>query len=115
MPKKTVRLENALALLLLLFIYFNMGYSIWSFLILFLLPDLALLTYLIDEETGSLVYNLMHTYLLPGCLIAVAYIGQVNFLWPISLIWCAHIAMDRMLGFGLKYSGNFKQTSIQKL
>lgn len=115
MPKKLVRLENTLALLLLLYIYFSMGYSIWSFLILFFMPDLAILAYLIDKPTGSLLYNLAHTYLLPGCLIGLAYIGQITLLWPISLIWCAHIAMDRMLGFGLKYPDTFKETAIQKL
>jgi hypothetical protein len=31
----------------------------------------------------------------------------------LALIWTAHIAMDRLLGFGLKYQDGFKPTHIQ--
>ncbi|PHB05583.1 DUF4260 family protein, partial [Bacillus pseudomycoides] len=32
-----------------------------------------------------------------------------------GLIWTAHIGMDRMLGYGLKYETDFKDTHIQRL
>jgi hypothetical protein len=32
-----------------------------------------------------------------------------------ALIWLAHIGMDRMLGYGLKYSGGFKDTHLGRL
>jgi hypothetical protein len=31
----------------------------------------------------------------------------------VSLIWIAHIGMDRALGFGLKYPASFRFTHIQ--
>ncbi|MEH7648941.1 DUF4260 family protein, partial [Bacillus toyonensis] len=33
----------------------------------------------------------------------------------IGLIWIAHIGMDRMFGYGLKYETDFKDTHIQRL
>ncbi|AIM07305.1 hypothetical protein BAHan_3779 [Bacillus anthracis] len=33
----------------------------------------------------------------------------------IGLIWTAHIGMDRMFGYGLKYETEFKGTHIQRL
>jgi hypothetical protein len=33
----------------------------------------------------------------------------------IALIWAAHIGMDRMLGFGLKYPTEFKETHLQRV
>jgi Domain of unknown function (DUF4260) len=30
----------------------------------------------------------------------------------LSLIWIAHIGLDRMLGFGLKYPTRFKDTHL---
>jgi hypothetical protein len=33
----------------------------------------------------------------------------------IAVIWAAHIGMDRMIGYGLKYAGgDFKETHIQR-
>jgi hypothetical protein len=31
----------------------------------------------------------------------------------IALIWLAHIGLDRMLGYGLKYPTEFKDTHMQ--
>jgi len=81
---------------------------------LFLVPDLSLLTYLRGPSVaGSVVYNLMHNYAL-ACFLGILFVvlhsalpGEVN------LIWIAHISMDRMLGFGLKYPTSFKFTHIQ--
>ena len=36
-------------------------------------------------------------------------------LLQISLIWLAHISIDRTLGFGLKYSSDTDKTIIQKM
>jgi hypothetical protein len=32
----------------------------------------------------------------------------------ISLIWLAHISFDRLMGYGLKYPGEFRRTHIQR-
>jgi hypothetical protein len=34
-------------------------------------------------------------------------------LLPYAVIWIAHIGMDRMLGFGLKYPTRFEDTHLQ--
>lgn len=33
----------------------------------------------------------------------------------LCLIWLAHIGMDRMLGYGLKYPTDFKDTHLGRL
>ncbi len=33
----------------------------------------------------------------------------------IGLIWSAHIGMDRMFGYGLKYSRAFKDTHLNRI
>ncbi len=33
----------------------------------------------------------------------------------VAVIWIAHIALDRFLGFGLKYSQAFQPTHIQNV
>ena len=33
----------------------------------------------------------------------------------VALIWLAHIGMDRLLGYGLKYPSAFKDTHLQRV
>lgn len=38
-----------------------------------------------------------------------------DFALMISLIWIAHIGMDRMLGYGLKYPTKFQDTHLNRV
>lgn len=84
------------------------------FACLFLVPDLSLLTYLRGPTAaGSVFYNVMHNYALPCLLGILAAPLSSALLGELSLIWIAHISMDRVLGYGLKYPVSFKFTHIQ--
>jgi hypothetical protein len=65
-----------------------------------------MLGYLANVRIGSAVYNFAHTCITPAILLAIAYLAVRPQLFPIALIWTAHIGFDRLLGFGLKYPGN---------
>lgn len=84
------------------------------FACLFLVPDLSLLMYVRGPSAaGSAFYNVMHNYALP-CLIGITAAALHSaLLGEVSLIWIAHISMDRTLGYGLKYPASFKFTHIQ--
>ncbi len=86
----------------------------WLFAALFLVPDFSLAGYLLpDKRIAALLYNAIHSYLLPILLALGAWrLADVR-LGQIAAIWIAHIAFDRLLGFGLKYSEAFKPTHIQ--
>lgn len=87
----------------------------WAlFACLFLVPDLSLLMYLRGPgAAASAAYNVAHNYALP-CLTGILAVALPNAqLGEVSLIWIAHISMDRVLGYGLKYPVSFKFTHIQ--
>jgi hypothetical protein len=85
-----------------------------KFACLFLVPDLSLLTYFRGPSAAaSVFYNAIHNYVLPGLLGVLATLLHSALLGEVSLIWIAHISMDRMLGYGLKYPASFKFTHIQ--
>jgi hypothetical protein len=48
-------------------------------------------------------------------LIALSVFYRQFWLLPFGLIWTAHIGVDRLLGFGLKYPTRFHDTHIQRL
>lgn len=114
-PALLLRLEGLAILVTACLLYNQVGYSWLLFAALLLAPDLAMLGYLINLQVGSLVYNIVHTYTLPIALAFVAYFGAMPLVLALALIWLAHIGMDRVVGYGLKYSDNFKHTHLQEV
>lgn len=95
--------------------YRELGGSWRRFALLFLAPDLLMLGYVFGLKTGARVYNAGHTYASPFLLWAIVYFGHRSALFPLCLIWVAHIGFDRLLGYGLKYNCAFKDTHLQRV
>ncbi len=106
-PNLLLRAEGAAVLAASLAAYGWVGGSWWVLLGLFLLPDLFMLGYLRGPKVGAAVYNLGHSYVVTGAVVALG-LGAG---WPgvtaVGLVWTAHVGFDRMLGYGLKYGRGF--------
>lgn len=114
-PALLVRLE-AVAFFVTSILLYRVTRGSWVlFAVLFLAPDLFILGYLVNVRLGARLYNLAHTLLAPCLLAALAFATSKPLLVSISLIWIAHIEIDRMLGYGLKYPTFFKDTHLQHL
>ena len=61
---------------------------------------------------GAIFYNLAHTYTVPAALAAAQLLNSRDAPSVLWLIWMAHIAFDRMIGYGLKLPSGFKQTHL---
>jgi hypothetical protein len=85
------------------------------FAALWLVPDLSMLGYLYSPCWGARIYNAVHTYVLPAVLVLFALASRTDMLLPIALIWINHIGIDRMMGYGLKYSNGFGWTHLGRL
>jgi hypothetical protein len=111
-PRPLLHLEGAAVFALSLLAY-HWAHGSWLlYVLLFLVPDLSMIGYAVNVRLGAITYNTVHTYIGPVVLAAFAFgLGQ-PMSWKLSLIWIAHIGMDRMLGFGLKYPTRFKDTHL---
>ena len=107
-----LRLEGAVLLTVSVLLYALYGGGWLLFFGLLLLPDIAMLGYLGGTRLGAATYNLFHAYPLPALLLGVALLTPNPLLLSLSLIWFAHIGMDRLLGYGLKYPDAFKHTHL---
>lgn len=114
-PSLLLRTEESALLLFALFAYHQLHYSWLLFAILFLTPDLFMLGYLLNTRIGAAIYNLAHTLTLPFALLLASYIQHWHLISEVGLIWTAHIAFDRLLGYGLKYPTFFKDTHLQHI
>jgi hypothetical protein len=114
-PVMLQRLEGGILLALSLLIYWKLaGPWLW-YVVLILAPDLFMLGYLGGPRLGATVYNLGHTWLLPGILAAVGIIGGTSFALDVALIWFGHIGVDRLLGYGLKLPTGFQDTHLGRI
>ena len=118
-----LRVENLVLAISAVLAFRALGGGWGLFAVLLLLPDLAMLGYLAGSSMGARCYNLVHTYVAPALLAAViTVLGPVlgwmtdHTVWlEVALIWCAHIGVDRALGFGLKYPSGFSDTHLGRL
>jgi len=107
-----LRAEALVVLGLSVAMYWKTGASWWLFAALFLVPDIAMLFYLMSQKAGSIAYNTVHSYVAALAVLIIAIGGHQHALAPYALIWIAHIAFDRALGYGLKYPGSFRETHL---
>jgi len=109
-----LRLEGLMLLTAAVFLYAHAGASWILFFALFLAPDLSFATYLFGSRVGALGYNAVHTTVGPIVLALASQLDPASPvpLFPIALIWFAHIGFDRALGYGLKYATSFSDTHL---
>ena len=107
-----LRIEGLAIALIAAVLYGRTGANWWLFAALWLAPDLSMLGYLISPCRGARIYNGFHTYTLPIVLGLSAWLLHATGLVAFALIWVNHIGVDRVLGYGLKYSNGFGWTHL---
>jgi len=107
-----LRLEGLAMAAVTAVLYAKTGASWWLFAALWLTPDLSMLGYLAGPCWGARCYNAVHTYVVPAALAISALLLKTPALLPFTLIWVNHIGVDRLLGYGLKYSDGFGFTHL---
>ena len=110
-----LRVESLTILAAALAVYAAYDFAWWMLPALFLVPDLSALGYLLGARTGAAVYNAAHIYAAPLALGGVAFATGWDLGIQLALIWVVHIAVDRLLGYGLKYADSFKHTHLDEV
>ena len=113
--RSLLRLEGLAVAVVASILYARTGSSWWLFAALWLVPDLSMLGYRVSSCWGARCYNAVHTYVVPLFLGVTALLLHADRLLPFALIWINHIAVDRLLGYGLKYSNGFGWTHLGRL
>lgn len=112
MMKNLLRIEEAFMLGLAIYLNFLLPFAGWVFWALFFLPDIGMLGYLVNTKIGAITYNLLHH---KGIAIAVYLAGYFLSIPEVTLagvVLFGHSSFDRIFGYGLKYSDNFKNTHL---
>ncbi|MEX0608438.1 MAG: DUF4260 domain-containing protein [Balneolaceae bacterium] len=91
------------------------SYSWWMFALLFFLPDISFLGYLINTKTGAWFYNILHHKGIMILLILAGYFSEIPLLLAVGIVFFSHTAFDRIFGYGLKFFDNFHHTHLGKI
>ena len=113
-PKVLLMLEGVALMGVCTAAFASLGGSWWVFAALLFVPDVSMLGYLVNPRVGATAYNAGHSTLGPVALGTVGLLVSAPLAVQVACIWAAHIGMDRMLGFGLKYGTAFKHTHLMR-
>jgi len=112
--KTLLRLEEAAMFGLSIYAFSLTDFAWWWYLVLILAPDIGMLGYVVNTKVGAVTYNLFHHKAI-AILVFIAGLALPNAWLELSgIILFGHASMDRMIGYGLKYSDNFKHTHLQE-
>ncbi len=110
--KLILKLEEALMFAFSVFLFARLHYAWWLYPLLLFAPDLSMLGYLGGTKLGAWTYNVIHH---KGLALGIVIIGMAlanPILQLAGVIMFGHSSMDRILGYGLKYSDSFQHTHL---
>lgn len=114
MPVWFQRAESAALAALVTVVFVGQGFAWWWLLVVFLAFDVSMIGYVRSPRLGAWTYNAVHSYAIPAGLGAVALAG-VRWAAFVALAWAFHVAVDRALGYGLKFTDRFAHTHLGEL
>ena len=110
-----LRIEGAAALALAVGIYLHTGGNAWYLVPLVLAVDLSMVGYLASPRLGAITYNALHSWTPGLALLAVGLASATDAATLGGAVLAAHVGMDRMAGYGLKYPTTFAETHLGRI
>jgi hypothetical protein len=115
LPHLLLRLEGLALGAAAIVLYFHEDFGWVLFLVLVLAPDLSFAGYVFGPKVGALAYDAVHTEIFPLALGTLGVVAGSASATKVALIWLAHIGVDRLLGYGLKYPTAFEDTHLSRV
>jgi hypothetical protein len=113
--KYLLKSEEVLIFALSLYVFHLFHFSWTWYFVFILMPDLSMLGYLINPRIGAHAYNFVHH---KGLAVIVFITGMYLMnreLQFAGITLFSHSSMDRVFGYGLKFSDDFKNTHLGKI
>lgn len=110
--KVSLKSEELFMFLLGIFLFNQLDYPWWWLVVLILAPDIGMLGYIINSKIGAITYNIFHH---KGIAIILYFLGvfiEKDWIVLTGVIIFSHAALDRFLGYGLKYPDSFHNTHL---
>ena len=93
----------------------NAEAPLWILIVLFPVFDACMVGYAFNPRLGALLYNLTHNATIPTLCVTFGVVFDTTWLSVLGFSWTFHIAVDRVLGYGLKHKHGFNHTHLGKI
>ena len=113
--KTTLKIEEFGLFLFGIYLFNQLDYAWWWFLVLILAPDLSMIGYVFGNRSGAFLYNLFHHKAIAIALYLAGIYSSNNLIQLTGIILFAHSSIDRMMGYGLKHETGFKFTHLGEI
>lgn len=110
--KSYLKLEELGQFILSIILFGQLDFSWWIYPVCLLLPDLSMIGYLINPRIGGALYNFFHHKLVAILILILGHALSNQLMILAGVILFGHSSMDRIFGYGLKFSDNFKNTHL---
>jgi len=107
--KTLIKLEEVALVFLSIYLFFALNYVWWWFPVLFFVPDLSMIGYLINLKVGASAYNFIHHKAVSISLYLLGSFTQLPVLQLTGLVMFGHSSFDRALGFQLQQTEKLPQ------
>ena len=110
--KTLLRLEELAMLAFSIGFFDFLEMNWWLYPAFFFAPDIGMLGYLVNTKVGAFTYNLTHHKAIGVTLIFFGAMVKQEAIVFAGIIIIGHSSFDRILGYGLKHTDNFKHTHL---
>lgn len=113
--KTTLKLEELGLFVFGIYLFSQMNYTWWWFLVLILVPDFSMIGYVWGTKSGAFLYNLFHHKGIAVVFYILGVYNSNNYLVLAGIILFSHACFDLVMGYGLKYESGFKFTHLGEI
>ncbi len=96
-------------------VYSWLGGQWLPLVVLLFVPDISMVGYLRDARLGAQLYNLAHNWAVVLLVLGLGFLTGQTWLSLAGSILVAHVGVDRVAGYGLKYPTSFAETHLGRI
>jgi hypothetical protein len=111
-PRRWLRLEGLAGLVAGVIGYIGAGGDTLWLIPAVLLVDVSMAGYLVGPHAGAIVYNVAHNWFTAALVLGVGIVSMIPLVQLAGWVLIAHVGMDRLAGYGLKYAPAFGDTHL---
>lgn len=111
-PRRWLRLEGLAALVAGVTGYISAGGDTLWLIPAALAVDVSMVGYLAGPHPGAIVYNVAHNWFTALIVLGIGLASMILLVQLAGWVLIAHVGMDRLAGYGLKYAPAFGDTHL---
>ncbi|MDX1586911.1 MAG: DUF4260 domain-containing protein [Balneolaceae bacterium] len=113
--EKLIKLEELGMFILGMALFTTLDLAWWIFPVFLLVPDISMAGYLLGNRIGAFMYNTVHHKGIAVVVYTAGLLTGAEVLMLVGIILFSHASLDRIVGYGLKYTDSFQHTHLGRI